>query len=133
MKLEEHQKDIHGEKVRCGVCTRFIFPKSCWRLYREHHHDQHPEQGFVEYLPLDYKPPQDDMEEWEIPPEGGFLELGEESPLYSPISSDSLISTSEWAKGQSWGFTSRSTARVILGQVLRIATCGTRTHRGDSL
>ena len=33
-------------------------------------------------------------------------------------------------KGQSWGFTSRSTARVILGQVLRIATCGTRTHRG---
>ena len=37
------------------------------------------------------------------------------------------------SKGQSWGFTSRSTARVILGQVLRIATCGTRTHRGDSL
>ena len=36
-------------------------------------------------------------------------------------------------KGQSWGFTSRSTARVILGQVFRIATCGTRTHRGDSL
>ena len=36
-------------------------------------------------------------------------------------------------KGQSWGFTSRSTARVILGQVLRIDTCGTRTHRGDSL
>ena len=34
-------------------------------------------------------------------------------------------------KGQSWGFMSRSTARVILGQVLRIATCGTRTHRGD--
>ena len=34
---------------------------------------------------------------------------------------------------QSWGLTSRSTARVILGQVLRIATCGTRTHRGDSL
>ena len=34
---------------------------------------------------------------------------------------------------QSWGFKSRSTARVILGQVLRIATCGTRTHRGDSL
>ena len=38
-----------------------------------------------------------------------------------------------WVKGQSWGFTSRSTARVILGQVLRIATCGTRTHRGDCL
>ena len=36
-------------------------------------------------------------------------------------------------KVQSWGFTSRSTARVILGQVLRIATCRTRTHRGDSL
>ena len=36
-------------------------------------------------------------------------------------------------QSQSWGFTSRSTARVILGQVLRIATCGTRTHRGDSL
>ena len=36
-------------------------------------------------------------------------------------------------KVQSWGFTSRSTARVILGQVLSIATCGTRTHRGDSL
>ena len=32
-----------------------------------------------------------------------------------------------------WGFTSRLTARVILGQVLSIATCGTRTHRGDSL
>ena len=32
-------------------------------------------------------------------------------------------------KGQSWGFKSRSTARVILGQVLRIATCGTRTQR----
>ena len=26
-----------------------------------------------------------------------------------------------------------STARVILGQVLSSATCGTRTHRGDSL
>ena len=37
------------------------------------------------------------------------------------------------SQSQSWGFTSRSTARVILGQVLRIATCGTRTHRGDSL
>ena len=31
-------------------------------------------------------------------------------------------------KIQIWGFTSRSTARVILGQVLSIATCGTRTH-----
>ena len=38
-----------------------------------------------------------------------------------------------FSKGQSWDFTSRSTARVILGQVLRIVTCGTRTHRGDSL
>ena len=37
------------------------------------------------------------------------------------------------AQSQSWGLTSRSTARVILGQVLSIATCGTRTHRGDSL
>ena len=37
------------------------------------------------------------------------------------------------SQSQSWGFTSRSTARVILGQVLRIATCGTRTHRGDNL
>ena len=27
------------------------------------------------------------------------------------------------------GFMSRSTARVILGQVLRIATCGTQTQR----
>ena len=36
-------------------------------------------------------------------------------------------------QSQSWGFTSRSTARVILGQVLSIVTCGTRTHRGDSL
>ena len=34
---------------------------------------------------------------------------------------------------QSWVFTSRSTARVKLGQVLSIATCVTRTHRGDSL
>ena len=47
------------------------------------------------------------------------------------------INASEWPPlrsihtsllGQSWGFTSRSTARVILGQVLRIATCGTQTH-----
>ena len=30
-------------------------------------------------------------------------------------------------KGQSWGFTSRSTARVIMEQVLSIATCGTPT------
>ena len=37
------------------------------------------------------------------------------------------------SQSQSWGLTSRSTARVILGQVLSIATCGTRTHRGDSL
>ena len=29
------------------------------------------------------------------------------------------------------GFTSCSTATVILGRVLSIATCGTRTHRGD--
>ena len=36
-------------------------------------------------------------------------------------------------KGQSWGFTSRSTVRVILWQVLRIATGGTPTHRGDGL
>ena len=45
----------------------------------------------------------------------------------------SLKQATKVDKGQSWGFTSRSTARVILGQVLRIATCGTRTHRGDSL
>ena len=31
------------------------------------------------------------------------------------------------------GFTSRSTARVILRQVLTIATCGTQTQRGYSL
>ena len=31
-------------------------------------------------------------------------------------------------KGQNWVLTSRSTARVILGQVLSIATCGSRTH-----
>ena len=37
------------------------------------------------------------------------------------------------SQSQSWGLTSCSTARVILGQVLSIATCGTRTHRGDSL
>ena len=48
---------------------------------------------------------------------------------FCPPSSVSVKERSE----QSWGFTSRSTARVILGQVLRIATCGTRTHRGDSL
>ena len=36
-------------------------------------------------------------------------------------------------KGQSLGFMSRSTTRVILGQALSITTCGTRTHRGDSL
>ena len=31
-------------------------------------------------------------------------------------------------KGQSWGFTSRSTSRVILVQIFSIATCGIRTH-----
>ena len=31
-------------------------------------------------------------------------------------------------QGQSLGFTSRSTARVILGQVLSIVTCGSQTH-----
>ena len=35
-------------------------------------------------------------------------------------------------QNQSWGFKSRSIARVILGQVLITATCGTRTHRGES-
>ena len=51
-----------------------------------------------------------------------------------PDSSDNQVYRTRFIhKGQSWGFTSRSTARVILGQVLRIATCGTRTHRGDSL
>ena len=39
----------------------------------------------------------------------------------------------DYSQRSKLGFTSRSTARVILGQVLRIATCGTRTHRGDSL
>ena len=36
-------------------------------------------------------------------------------------------------QSQSCGFMSCSTTRVILGQILSIATCGTRTHRGDSL
>ena len=99
--LEEHQKDVHGKKVRCGICYNFVFPESCWRSYREHHHEQHPEQDFGEYVPLDFEPPRDDLEDWEIPPEEGFLELGspvfkEESTLYSPISSDSLSSVSEW-------------------------------------
>ena len=31
-------------------------------------------------------------------------------------------------QSQSWGFMSRSTARVILGQVLRFITCGSPTH-----
>ena len=48
----------------------------------------------------------------------------------SPVKDDTQFKVKV---GQSWGFTSRSTARVILGHVLRIATCGTRTHRGDSL
>ena len=33
------------------------------------------------------------------------------------------------SQSQSWGFTSCSITMVILGQVLSIATCGTRTHR----
>ena len=49
------------------------------------------------------------------------------------LSTGDIYTLGPKVKGQSWGFTSRSTARVILGQVLRIATCGTRTHRGDSL
>ena len=32
-----------------------------------------------------------------------------------------------------WDFTPCSTARVLWGKVLSIATCGTRTHRGDNL
>ena len=36
-------------------------------------------------------------------------------------------------KNQSWWFMSRLTSKIILGQVLSIATCGTQTHRGDSL
>ena len=37
-------------------------------------------------------------------------------------------------KVQSWDFMSRTTVRVILGQVLSIATYGSRTpRRGDSL
>ena len=50
----------------------------------------------MEYVPLDFEPPRDDLEDWEIPPEVGFLEFGEESALYSPKSSDSLSSESEW-------------------------------------
>ena len=40
----------------------------------------------------------------------------------------------EWkeSQSQSWGLTSCSTARVILGQVLSIATCGTRTQGGTA-
>ena len=34
------------------------------------------------------------------------------------------------SQSQSWGFTSRSTARVILGQVLRIATCALKLVTG---
>ena len=37
-------------------------------------------------------------------------------------------STQYYFKGQSWCFTSGQTVRVILGQVLSIATCGSRTH-----
>ena len=41
----------------------------------------------------------------------------------------------EWrgSKSKLRFYKSHSTARVILGQVLSIATCGTRIHRGDSL
>ena len=62
-----------------------------------HHCKQHPEQDFVEYVPLDYEPPQEYLEDWEIAPKEGLLELGspvykDESGLYSPISSGPLIS-----------------------------------------
>ena len=45
------------------------------------------------------------------------------------------VSVTVYLFGQSrgCGFMSRSRARVILGQVLSIATCGTRTHRGSGL
>ena len=70
----------------------------------------------------------------------GFIKRWPDLKNIKPSSLDALRAKEtnkkkikEYFKGQSWGFTSRSTARVILGQVLRIATCGTRTHRGDSL
>ena len=47
-----------------------------------------------------------------------------ESQLQPKISSD--WHSSYWS--QSWRFTSSSTARVILGQVLGIVTCGSQTH-----
>ena len=100
-KIFKKRKNTHGEKVCCGVCAKFIFPKSCWCFSRKHHREQHPEQDFVEYVPLDFEPPWDDLEDWEIPPEGGILELDcpvckEESTSYSPISSDSLSLGTKW-------------------------------------
>ena len=62
-------------------------------------------------------------------PTGTYINRNYEQELINNLTEGNLFKV----KGQSWGFTSRSTARVILGQVLRIATCGTRTHRGDSL
>ena len=116
---------MHGEKVRCGVCVDFVFPKSYWRLYRQHHRKLHPEQDFIEPLPFDTKP-KNNLEEWEIPPEDGFFEVGSpvseasfeglsysgisseplssdyetvcemQDDLYSPITSDVCSSGSEW-------------------------------------
>ena len=106
--FKEHQQDVHGKKVRCGVCYNFVFPISCWRLYRRHHQEQHFGQEYADCLAIDAAWPKKDAtptppaeveeEEWQVPPEDGFLELGSPTPtLYSPISSDWLSSSeSEW-------------------------------------
>ena len=122
--LETHRLDVHGEKVHCGVCVEFVFPKSYWCLYRQHHRDHHPEQDFVGPLPFNTKP-KSNLEDWEIPPEDVFFEVGShvsednlsyscissdplatdndttpevklQDELYSPISSDASSSTSDW-------------------------------------
>ena len=78
-KLDEHKKDVHGKKVCCGVCYDFVFPESCWRIYREHHHQQHPQQEFADCLLFETSKPSElshDLEDWQVPPVDGFLELG---------------------------------------------------------
>ena len=69
---------------------------SCWRLYRQHHRLAHPLEDFVDCVPLAslVELGKDGLEEWEVPPEDGFIEL--QSSFYLERSSSPLSSTSAW-------------------------------------
>ena len=54
----------------------------------------------------------------------GVLKISIQESRLSLLGKDDIV----LEESQSWGFISRSTAMVILGQVLSIVTCGSRTH-----